>query len=166
MKDIIYLGHTTMTHGLKGDLKFYSDFERKEILLNNNTKVLIDNEIHTITKCSYNKNYMLIIIDNLKDINLVEEYRNKDIYIKREELGLKEDEFLFQDLIDYKIICNEEYLGKVKDIRYNNNVLLYIEFDKNYYLPFIDQHILKVDLNEKKILVKDVKDLIIWKLIF
>ena len=81
MKDIIYLGHTTMTHGLKGYLKFYSAFERKDILLNNNTRVLIDNEIHTITKCSYNKNYMLIIIDNLKDINLVEEYRNKDIYI-------------------------------------------------------------------------------------
>ena len=161
MNDLIYLGYTTMTHGLKGHLKFYSQFERKDIVLNGNVNVIIDGVKHVITKASVNKNYYLIIIDGLNDINLVENYRNKDIYIERKELNLGEDEYLYQDLIGFDIVENEEYLGKVKNISYNNSVLLYIEHDKNYYLPLIDEFVIKVDLLEKKIIVKKAKELMV-----
>ena len=161
MNDIIYLGYTTMTHGLKGHLKFYSQFERKDILLKGNVNVIIDGVKHVITKASIDKNHYLIIIDGLNDINLVEEYRNKDIYLERKELKLGDNEYLYQDLIGFDIIDNEENLGKVKNISYNNSVLLYIEHDKNYYLPLIDEYIVKVDLLEKKIIVRNAKELII-----
>ena len=161
MNDLIYLGYTTMTHGLKGHLKFYSQFERKDIVLKGNVNVIIDGKKHVITKASVNKNYYLIIIDDLNDINLVEEFRNKDIYIERKELNLGEDEYLYQDLIGFDIVENEEYLGKVKNISYNNSVLLYIEHDKNYYLPLIDEFVIKVDLLEKKIIVKKAKELMV-----
>lgn len=158
----LYFGYTTMTHGIKGELKCFTDFEKKEIVLKENFPIIIEDKIYKITKVRAHKDYYLITINDLNDINLVENFRHKKIYIAKEDLKLGKDEFLIQELIGFSIIENEEELGKVKEIRYNKNgSLLSIKGNKNFFIPYQDEFIKKVDFKNKQIFTTNAKGLIL-----
>ena len=155
MKDKLYIGYICGTHGIKGELKVLSDFEKKELAFTVNNKIMIDNIEHTITSVRNHQNKILITIDSLQNINDVLEYVKKEIYIKRENLNL--NSYLMEDLIGFKIIEDEE-LGIVKNILINKAGYL-LEIDKNFYIPFVSYYIKEVDVKNKKIIVNHAKEL-------
>ena len=158
----LYFGYTTMTHGIKGELKCYTTFEQKEKVLTKGFPIYIKEVRHEITSARPHKNHYLITIDHLKDINLVEDYRNQNIYIDRMDLHLKEEEFLFSDLVGFSIIEKEEILGIVQDILYNKSgIFLEVKNEKKYYIPWQDAFILKVNTKNKQILVQNTKGLML-----
>lgn len=158
----IYFGKTTMTHGIKGELKCYTDFEKKELVLKNKIPIYINNQKHVISTSRPHQNHYLITIDNLLDINLVEEFRNKAIYIERSDLNLEENDYLIEDLIGMNVKEGEELLGKVTDIRYNKGgLLLHIKNSSSFYIPYQDNFIDKVDLEKETIYVKNAKGLML-----
>jgi len=158
----IYFGDITMTHGLKGELKCFTNFEQKDKVLEKDFPIYIDNKLHHITSVRPFKNCYLITIDNLYDINLVEPFRHKKIYIKREDLALKKDEYLLQDLIGYQVVENDERMGNVSDIQISGtNILLKVKGKKTFYIPWQPNFILKVDPNQHMIYGKNIEELII-----
>ena len=158
----IYFGYTTQSHGLKGELKCYTDFERKDIVLQKNYPVYIEGKRHVISSVRPHKNYYLLTFDHLEDINLVENFRHQDIYIKKEELPLKEGEFLYSDLIGFSLLDQTEILGKIENVRYNKGgILLEVLGSKRFFVPFNDAYIKKVSLKEKIIEGQNIKGLIL-----
>ena len=160
MNEMVYIGKTVSTFGIKGELKVISDFEccNKAYKLGN--KVLINNIEHTITGVRSHKNYILLEIDNLKNINDILKYVGFNIYIKRMDLHLDADEFLYKDLIGATIMDEGANLGKVIDISYNVNLLIKVKGEKEFYIPFVDEYIEKFDLSKKILYTKNVKNLI------
>lgn len=158
---MIFIGYISATHGLKGDLVIKSKFDKINNALKVNNKIYINNVEHTITNVKEYKNNYLIKIDNLKNINLVEQYVATDVYIKREELNLNGD-YLLEDLIGLKIKCNEKDYGIVKEVLNNGKYnILSIDYTKTYMIPMVDEYIIKVDLDNKKIICKNIEGLII-----
>ena len=158
---MIFIGYISATHGLKGDLVIKSKFDKINNALKVNNKIYINNVEHTITNVKEYKNNYLIKIDNLKNINLVEQYIATDVYIKREELNLNGD-YLLEDLIGLKIECNEKDYGIVKEVLNNGKYnILSIDYTKTYMIPMVDEYIIKVDLDNKKIICKNIEGLII-----
>ncbi len=156
------IGYITMTHGIKGELKLYSDFSKKEKILIPNFPVIIKNQQHTITSVRPHKNHFLVTFDSLKDINLVEEFRNQTVFVDLEDIPLESGEVILETLIGYSIECEQEVLGKVKDILYNKGgILLEIDYLKKYYIPYNNYYIEKILENEQKIKVFHAKDLIL-----
>lgn len=158
----IYFGKTTMTHGLKGELKFFTDFSQKERALKSNFPVYIKGVLHNITNVRPHKNYYLITLDNKNDINEVEEFRNQAIFIEEEDLKLQENEIILETLINYIVKENEIVLGKVMDIMYNKGgILLEVLGNKKFYIPYNDNFVKKIKKETKEIIVKNAKDLIL-----
>ncbi len=158
----LYFGYTTGTHGLKGELKCFSDFERKDLVLKNNQPVYIKDKVHYITSVRKHKNCYLICFDNLNDINLVEEFRNQQIYVLRSDLDLLENEFLFSDLIGFSIYNNLEMVGKIKEVRYNKySVLLSVIGEKKFLVPYNDFFIKEVNIKEQKIIGDNLEGLML-----
>lgn len=158
----LYFGYTTMTHGIKGELKCYTDFEKKDRVFTKGFPIYIQGIRHTITSARPHKNYFLITIDNLKDINLVEEYRNQKIYIERDDLQLKEDDFLMIDLIGFSVVEKEEVLGIVQDILYNKSgIYLEVFKKKKYYIPWQKEFIGRVDTKNKQVFVQNARGLML-----
>lgn len=158
----IYFGKTTMTHGLKGELKFFTDFSQKEHVFHANFPVYIKDIMHKITSVRPHKNYYLITLDNKNDINEVENFRNQEIYIEEEDLKLQENEIILETLIDYNIKENEIILGKVTDILYNKGgILLEVIGNKKFYIPYHDNFVERINKEKKEIIVKNAKDLIL-----
>ena len=60
----LYFGYTTMTHGIKGELKCYTSFEQKEKVLTKKFPVYINGTRHEITSARPHKNHYLITIDS------------------------------------------------------------------------------------------------------
>lgn len=163
MNNLVYLGKITSTHGIKGELKIKSDFEYKERVFVKSFNIYIDGIMHTITSYRPHKQFDMITIDDIYDINEIYKYVGKDVYIKKEDLKLNSLEYLYQDLIGLSIIENNKFYGKVKGIRKSNIPLLEIDYKTNYLIPLVDEYIKKIDLEKKYIIVEDVKELILWK---
>ena len=70
MNEMIFIGKTVSTHGIKGELKVISEFERKDLAFQVGKTVLINNIEHRISSIRYHKNYILMGIDDLDNINL------------------------------------------------------------------------------------------------
>lgn len=156
--DYIYIGKIVSTHGIKGELKIISDFFEKDKIFKKGFKLYLTPLYHeeVINTYRVHKNYDMVTFDGYNDINEVLKYIGMGVYIKRSDLDLKEDEYLLNDLIGYKVYEDSKLLGKVSSISYNNNVLLKI--DDKFYIPFIDEFIEKVDVKIKKIMTRNGSD--------
>ena len=110
----------------------------------------------TINKISSNKFLKLEEISNEKEAG---KFKKKYIYEKLEKEN-KEKEI---NIIDFKIIDkNYKEIGKVKEIIERKiQPLILAEFkDKEFYIPFHDKFIIKID-NSKKIIETNVPEGII-----
>ena len=104
----------------------------------------------------------MVTLEGYTNINEVLKYKGKKVYIKKEDLHLNEEEYLFEELLGLNVFELEEKLGIVKNIVYNkNNILLYIEGPKNFYIPLHLEFIKKVNLKEEKIEVENAKGLML-----
>lgn len=161
MNEMIYIGKTVSTFGIKGELKVISDFEYCDRAYQIDKKILINNIEHVISSIRYHKNYVLLKIDNLNNINDILKYVGFNIYIKRIDLGLKEDEYLYKDLINSEVIDDDNTkLGKVIEILNGNNVLIKVKGTKEFFIPLIANYVSKFDLNKKILYTKNAKELI------
>ena len=125
-------------------------------------KIYLNDEVHEITDAKIYKDRYLIKIDNLKNINLVEHYKAYDVFIDRDELKLGENEYLFSDLIDMKIICNNKEYGRVIRVEnYGKDYCLRVKQSKEFLIPLIDEYIINVDISNKTITCKNIEGLII-----
>ncbi len=164
MKDYVYIGKIVDTHGIKGELRILSSFERKDIVFIPDNKLYLGNELEEkiISSYRHHKNFEMVVFEGTNNINEVLKYLKKSVYFKREDLKLNEEEYLIEDLIDYGVLENNILIGKVKDIVYNNsNILLSINGDNDFYIPLNSNYILKVDTKNKEIIVENTKGLIL-----
>ena len=162
MNEMIYIGKTVSTFGIKGELKVISDFEKCDKAYKIGNKVLINNIEHVISGIRYHKNYILLEIDNLKNINDILKYVGFNIYIKRMDLHLEENEFLYKDLINSDVIDDDgSNLGKIIEVEQGVNLLIKVKGSKEFYIPYVDEYIISFDLNNKKLYTRNAKDLIL-----
>ena len=160
MNEMIYIGKTVSTFGIKGELKVISDFEYCDRAYQVNKKILINNIEHVISGIRYHKNYVLLKIDNLNNINDILKYVGYNIYIKRLDLNLSKDEFLYKDLINSEVIDEDDTkLGKIIEVVNGINVLIKVKGTKEFYIPLIDNYVKKFDLDKKILYTKNAKEL-------
>lgn len=159
--DLVFVGKITGTHGIKGELRIKSDFERKDLVFKVGNKIIIDGVEHVIRSYRYHKIFDMITIDDFNNINDVLCFVGKNVYVSRISLNLKKSEYLLSDLVGLNVVSNDTVYGIVKDYSNDINPLLKVEFDKNYYIPINSDYIKSVDLDKKEIIVDNIEGLII-----
>ena len=164
MNDFVFIGRIVNTHGIKGELRILSDFEKKELVFKPEITIFIGKEKQEekIITYRHHKQFEMITLEGYTNINDVLKYKDQNVYVKRSTLELKPEEYLYEDLLDMEVIENQKVLGKIKDIVYNKaNILLYIEGEKNFYIPLNDEYIKKVDVKESVVEVVGGSNLIL-----
>ena len=159
--DLVYVGKIVGTHGIKGELRIKSDFEKKELVFKEGNKIIIDNSEHIIKSYRFHKIFDMITIDEYTNINDVLSFVGKNVYVSRDSLKLKEGEYLLSDLVGLNVVFNDTVYGIVKDYMNDKNPLLKIEFKNDYYIPINSYYIKEVDLKHNKIIVNDIEGLIL-----
>ncbi len=164
MKNNLEIGQIVNTHGLRGDLKVMPWCDDPEIF-DELAYVIIDGEEYDIEKSRMQKNMVLLKLAGIDHINEAEKYRNKVLTIPREELGeLPEGTYYICDLLGCGVTTDQgRELGKICDIiKTGSNDVYVVEDDagNQVLIPVIDEVVLSVDIDEKKIVIKPLKGLI------
>ncbi len=154
MEDLLQVGIITSTHGVRGDVKVYPTtddprrFRRlKEVVLDTG-KEKMNLEIEGV---KFFKQFVILKFKGLDNINDIEKYRQKSLYVTRKNaVRLQRDEYFIADLIGLKVQDEDgKELGTVKDvIETGANDVYEVEMadGKSLLLPAIKQCILNVDV--------------------
>lgn len=161
--DLVVVGKLINTHGLKGEVKIKSDFERKELVFKKGKKVIIDDTEFTITHYSVFKDIDLLQFEEYTDINDIEKYKGYLVYIDRDRLDIKDGDYLYADLLGMNIVNENGTYGSVVDYTNNINPLLEINYDNRiYYIPLKSDFIERVSVKDNNIYVSNrIEELII-----
>lgn len=154
MEDLLQVGIITSTHGVRGEVKVYPTtddprrFRRlKEVVLDTGREKL-NLEIEGVKLF---KQFVILKFKGLDNINDIEKYRQKSLYVTRKNaVRLQRDEYFIADLIGLKVQDEDgTELGTVKDvIETGANDVYEVEMadGRSLLLPAIKQCILNVDV--------------------
>lgn len=154
MEDLLQVGIITSTHGVRGEVKVYPTtddprrFRRlKEVVLDTGREKL-NLEIEGV---KFFKQFVIMKFKGLDNINDIEKYRQKSLYVTRKNaVRLQRDEYFIADLIGLKVQDEDgTELGTVKDvIETGANDVYEVEMadGRSLLLPAIKQCILNVDV--------------------
>ena len=154
MEDLLQVGIITSTHGVRGEVKVYPTtddprrFRRlKEVVLDTGREKL-NLEIEVV---KFFKQFVILKFKGLDNINDIEKYRQKSLYVTRKNaVRLQRDEYFIADLIGLKVQDEDgTELGTVKDvIETGANDVYEVEMadGRSLLLPAIKQCILNVDV--------------------
>lgn len=162
--EYIYVGKIVNTHGIKGEIRILTDFKYKERALAVGKKVYIGKDYAEEEVNSYrvHKQFSMITMKNINNINDVLKYKGKNIYTTRDSLNLGDGEYLNDDLIGFVVLVNGEQVGKVinyREDKYQDKIVVNRD-EKEYLVPFVCDIIECVDLKGRTISVKDIKGLL------
>ena len=157
------VGKIVTTHGIRGEVKIQvitdnlSRFEKGSILYVGEAKeqIIVDNY-------RVQKNMVLLSFNGITNINDVLKYVNQMLYVDIDEVR-DEDEIYYDDLIDCIVLVDEQVIGVVTDvIEVPQGEILQIKKQngKNVLVPFVDEFIVNVDIENKKIVIDPIEGLI------
>ena len=152
--DLLRIGVVTTTHGIAGEVKVFpttDDVKRYKktdevVLVTKNGNLLLH-----IERARFFKNLVILKFKGIDNINDVEQYRQKSLYVTRENaVPLGENEYFIADLIGLKVVSDEgEELGDLSDVLQTGANDVYVVSKENtpdLLIPAIRDCIRQVDI--------------------
>jgi 16S rRNA processing protein RimM len=104
------------------------------------------------------ENFFNDLFENIEKEQNEENYK-KNLYVLKEDLKLKENEYLDSDLIGLKVLVHDEEKGNISDIRNsgNNKFLVIKNLNKEIFVPYQDEFIKEVNIKENYIIIEPIK---------
>lgn len=161
MEDLLQVGVITSTHGVRGEVKVFpttddaARFKKLKKVILDTGKENIELEIAGV---KFFKNMVILKFKEFDNINDVEKYRQKKLYVTRENaVKLKKNEYFIADLIGLTVQTDDgETLGELTDVLQTgaNDVYVIQTADgEEILLPAIKECIKEVDVEGRSMLV-------------
>lgn len=165
--ELLIIGKISGTHHLKGAVKINFNIDDPTILSNEKIIVAIDDnnqKILTIKKISpLVANKWVAEFEEISNKTEAGNLKNGFIKIRRELLGLAEDEYLLTDLIGMKVvdINTNENIGTVTEIfdTAAHDILIVDSLEFESMIPNIDEFVKNIDFENKIISVSMIDGL-------
>lgn len=157
----IYVGEVVNTHGIKGELRIISNFDYKDKVFVKGMDIYLGKRKQKMTINSYrkHKNYDMVLLDGINDINDAIAFKGDMVYINRDSIQI--NGYFDEDLIGLDVISNDKIIGKVLKIIFNKaHKIIVVNGDKNYMIPYVDEYIKNIDINNKTITINAIKGLL------
>lgn len=162
------VGKIVSTHGIKGEVRVKSDtsFSDERFKINNTLFLKKDGKYLKIKINSYrqHKGFDMITFNDYNNINDVLEFVNCSLYIDKDNLEKLDDgSFYFDDLIGLDTYTDTlELIGPIVDIMEvpQGQILIIKKNDKEVLVPFVDEFIKEVDIENKKVVITPIEGLL------
>ncbi len=165
------VGKIVNTHGIRGEVRVISktDFPEERYKKGNTLFLFIPEREEslplTIQSHRVHKNFDLLTFAGYDNINQVEAFKGGILKVPESQLGkLNEDEYYFHEIIGCTIITDAgEEIGQVKEILTpgaNDVWVVKGKGSKEYYIPYIDDVVQEINIEEKKIMITPLEGLL------
>ncbi len=161
MEDLLQVGVITSTHGVRGEVKVFpttddvARFKKLKKVILDTGKEHLELEVAGV---KFFKNMVILKFKEFDNINDVEKYRQKALYVTRENaVKLKKDEYFIADLIGLSVQTDDgEMLGKMTDVIQtgaNDVYVVQTAEGEEVLVPAIKECIREVDIKGGRMLV-------------
>lgn len=165
MEQFLACAKITNTHGLKGDITLELWCDGIEFIDQFETLYIEKNKAITLEYIKPFKRLALAKIKGLDSVESILPYKNKTIYIDRNDVKLEEGVYFFEDLVGLDVVDDktEHLYGKVISVSdgpaYDMYEVKCIDGGVRY-LPAVDEFIASVDLEKGKLRVNVIEGLL------
>lgn len=168
----VYVAKIGKTVGLKGFSKLYIDSDFPE-QFKKDSKFFTDKKQELIVE-SYNSKNETVKFQGIDSVEAAKKLTNRLLYSSQEDTKenckLGQNQYFWFDIMDCKVVEDEEILGVVDDIQRlplsdylsvkTSNELVEKDLAKSFLIPYLDEYVITVDINSKTITVKGAKDIL------
>ena len=166
--EYLKIGKILNTRGIKGELKIkpLTDFQEDRYKQGNKVYILFENKYLEFEVKKYRniKNMDILVFKDNEDINLIEKYKGSYIYVLADsDITLYENEYHLSEIIDLDVYQNNNLIGKVYDVKsypQGDYLDILLNNDKHALIPFRDEFVTDVNLDEAYIEVVEMEGLI------
>lgn len=156
MENLLQVGVITTTHGIRGEVKVFpttddaARFRKLKSVILDTGKEQLELEI---VQVKFFKNLVILKFKGIDNINDVEQYKGKSLFVTRENaVKLEENEYFIADLIGLCVTTDEgEDLGILEDVLQTGaNDIYVVKKDKQpeILIPAIKDCILDINLEQ------------------
>lgn len=162
--ELIEAGKIVNTHSVYGELKVQPWSDTLDFLCDFDL-VYIDNKPFEIEKARVHKTCVLLKLSGINNINDAEKYKNKLVFVDREDVELSDDTYFIQDLEGLTVIDqNNTVLGKIHEVlTLPSNDVYVIRGEDEYMIPAVKEFIKEIDLENKTVYVSTIPGMKIEK---
>lgn len=145
---MIRIGKYVNTHGIKGEIRILSDFSRKDLVFKKGFKIYIKDNEFVINSYRKHKDYDMVTLEGINNINDIIDLKGNYVYIKREDIN----SFIDEDLYEYSVVVKEKEYKIINIIENKAHKILVL--NNNVMVPYVKEFIEKKDDIEKKLYMK------------
>lgn len=150
-KEYLEAGKIVTTHGIRGEVKIMPYTDTPELLCEFDRLFIgKDKSELYIERARVAKNMVIAKIEGIDTVEAAEKFRNKILFMHRDDLELDEDTYFIQDLIDMEVKDADSgfVYGKITDVLQNGaNDVYVIKGDREYLVPAIPDVVISTDID-------------------
>ena len=155
----VVLGQIVAPHGVRGDIRILPLTEKPDLFLDLEYLLLEGGKKLTVKNARFQKRMILVTTKEITSMNEAELLRDKNIYIKAEDLPeLEDDEFYVADRVGIPVYDLEgKQIGTFKDslsTGSNDVYIIAVPGAKDILVPALKEYFKEINLAEKRIVVK------------
>lgn len=149
------IGRIIKVHGIKGKLKV-NVIPELSPFISDISEIFIENRKYSVVSFSvFRKNLFILTLAEIDNAELAQGLPGKEILISEKIIAeeTRENIFDIEDLEGFEVMNeNNTPLGRIKDF-YKTPHCSYIELESGKLIPFIRQHIKKIEPDKRKVIV-------------
>ena len=155
----LYIGKIVNTHGIKGELRIKDNLttnQRNEIF-KIGSNLIIDEKAYKITSYRVHKDYDMVTFEGFTNINEVLFLKGKKVYKSKDEINLHNGDILDSELVTYKVKTDGGEEGIIKTIEKTgvNYKIIRLEINnKEILVPYHKDFIINIDHNKKELVIR------------
>ena len=151
-KEYLEAGKIVTTHGIRGEVKIMPYTDTPDLLAEFDRLFIGKNKDELIVERSrVFKNMVIAKIEGIDTPEAAEKYRNKILYMQRDDLELDDDTYFIQDLIGIEVrnADSGEVYGTIDDVMQTgaNDVYVVKGADREYLVPAIADVVVSTDID-------------------
>lgn len=167
------VGRIVNTHGIRGEVRVLSSTDFEEVRFAPGSKLAVFKKDEnkptwvTVESSRRHKNFILLMFEGYDNINLVEPFKEGLLKVTKDQLAddeLEENEYYYFEIMDCEVFSEEgEKIGTVSDILQTgaNDVWeVKAPNGKKHYIPYIEEIVKEIDVEEKKITIHVMEGLL------
>lgn len=157
MEEFLKIGLIVKPQGIRGELKLtpLTDDLTRFIGLK---KVYIDGAIYSVLTSKLGGGVVFLALSGISDRNQAETFRGKYVCVRREDaIPLKKDTYFIADIIGCALKTETTLIGEVVDVTSAKTDIFTVRTvdGKTLRFPFLKDLLVKVDVENKEITVKE-----------
>jgi 16S rRNA processing protein RimM len=158
------VGKLVNTQGIKGEVRVVSHTDFPEVRFAKGSRLLLFHPMLTepvtltISTSREQKNFFVLGFNGYSSINEVEKFKGGILKVAEDDLvDLEEDEFYIHQIVGCQVVTEEgEIVGEIKEVLQpgaNDVWVVKRPNEKDLLLPYIDDVVKEIDIQERKVKV-------------